>query len=89
MELRDANSLNGKVNRKKFEFTLLNNCTEPGRVIGYTREQALSLKSKKDKRSIELIRDGKSIEKFEVLEFREHRINRYPWVIKILKLRRM
>jgi hypothetical protein len=77
-----------RVSQPDFKFINFFLCTEPGRERWTNGEQSIDIKKGKDKDTLE-IRTPNRTERFTVLNYEEKRVDRYPWDIKILKLKRL
>ena len=79
-----------RVNSKKSLFIEnLFNCTEPGRVKRSADKETFSIKNANGQQVIEIKRGGKKVDRFQILELKESRVNKYPYDIKVLKLKRL
>lgn len=74
----------------KDDFKLINTllCSEPGSELWTKGRQSISVKRGKTKQILE-IKILEKKETFEILEYEEESVDRYPWDIKKLKLRRL
>lgn len=64
-------------------------CTEPGRVKRAQEKETFKLNKKGEAQEIEIRRGGKVIDKFKVVEYKEIKIETYPYDTKLLKLVRI
>jgi hypothetical protein len=95
--IQDINHFNGietcdivvlRVSKKEFKFIKTFLCTEPGRERWTNGKQTIKIRKGKSGQTIE-IKILDKVERFAVLDYKEERIDRYPWDIKKLKLRRL
>lgn len=77
-----------RVSKTDFKFVNTYLCTEPGRERWLTGKHRLKLKKSEGKQILE-IKVLNETERFDIIAYEEKRINRYPWDIKILALRRL
>ncbi len=77
-----------RISKKEFKFIKTFLCTEPGRERWTNGKQTINIRNGKDGQIIE-IKILDNVERFAVLDYKEERIDRYPWDIKKLKLRRL
>jgi lipoprotein-anchoring transpeptidase ErfK/SrfK len=64
-------------------------CTEPGRVTRSQEKETFKLNKKGGTQEIEIQRGGKTVEKFKVVEYKEVKIDSYPYDTKILRVQRI
>ena len=88
-ELKTCNLIVWKKENRKFEIQHINTCSEPGRAEKYNEKESFKLARKHGNQTIEIKRSGKTIDLFKILSYTEKRIERYPYDIKILKLKRI
>jgi hypothetical protein len=77
-----------RISEKEFKFIKTFLCTEPGRERWTNGTQSINIKKVKSGQVIE-IKILDKVERFSVLDYKEERIDRYPWDIKKLKLKRL
>ena len=88
-EIKTCSIVEWKKDKREFSIHFINICSEPGRAMTYDKKETIKLKSKNKNQIIEIIRGGKIIESFYVLNLEQKRIERNPYDIKILTLERM
>lgn len=76
------------ISSKKIKVKSLFACTEPGRVQTENGKETFNL-SKEPHQIITIKRSGKVIERFELMEFELLQVDRYPYEVKIIKLKRL
>lgn len=76
---------------EKFKFSVKNSflCTEPRRIINLPGKQRLTLSKQKEKQIIRINGNFEIRDTFVVLAYQEKEVNRYPWEVKTLKLKRI
>ena len=88
-EIETCNIVEWKKDKRKFSIRFINICSEPGRAMSYNEKETMQIKNKNKNQIIEIKRGRKIIESFFVLNLEEKRVNRNPYDIKILTLKRM
>jgi hypothetical protein len=77
------------INKRSFQEYSIFTCSEPGREFYSNTKESLSIKQKGNLQIIE-IRKGKFIKsQYLILEYQESRVDRYPYDVKKLKLKRI
>ena len=77
-----------RISESDFKFINSFICIEPGRESWTNGEQSIEVKKINGKQIIE-IKMSNMTERFDILNYVKQNIERYPWDIKILKLRRL
>jgi hypothetical protein len=77
-----------RVSKSEFKFVNTYLCSEPGTERTTNGKQTIRLFKQKSDQLIE-IKILDKVEKFKVLTYEEKRVNRYPWDIKVLRLKRV
>jgi hypothetical protein len=88
-EIKTCSLIVWKKDKRKFEIHSINTCSEPGRGRKYNEKETIKLSHKNGIQTIEIKRNGEAIDFFQVLNYSEESIDRYPYDIKILKLIRI
>ena len=78
-----------RVAKNDFKFINTYLCTEPGRERWITGKHTIKVRKLDGEKQIIEIKVLNKIERFEILNYEEKRVERYPWDIKILKLLRL
>ncbi len=87
-EIKTCNIINWKKGKRQFKIEYVQTCSEPGRAMTYNEKERIKLKKEKESQFIEITRNGELIDKFEIIRLEEKRIERNPFDIKILTLKR-
>jgi hypothetical protein len=77
-----------RVSKSDFKFINSYLCTEPGRERWTNGKQTIKIKKGKTGQTIE-IKVLDKVETFKIIDYKEERVERYPWDIKKLKLKRV
>ena len=77
-----------RIEKKKFCLVNMYTCSEPG-IETVPKQDAIYLRDEEEKQIIEINREDQRIDKFEVIEIKKSRVNRYPHDIKLLRLKRI
>lgn len=77
-----------RISKSDFKFINSYLCTEPGRERWTNGKQSIKIKKSKIGQTIE-IKILNKVETFEIIDYKEERVERYPWEIKKLKLKRV
>ncbi len=87
--IKTCSIIKWKKDRRKFSIYYLRTCSEPMRGMTYDEKETIRLKHKNGNQIIELRRSGKIIESFIILNMEVKEIDRNPYEIKILTLKRI
>ena len=74
--------------KKKISLQSLFACTEPGRISKSDLQETFKIVDCKDGQMIVLKRGKEEIDRFEIVSIEEERVDRYPYDIKRLTLKR-
>lgn len=77
-----------RISKSDFKFINSYLCTEPGRERWTNGKQSIKIKKGNVGQILE-IKILDKVERFSILDYKEERIDRYPWDIKKLKLKRL
>lgn len=87
--IKTCSIIEWKKDRRKFSIHYVRTCSEPMRAMQYNEKEKIRLKHKNGRQIIELKRSGKIIESFFILNLEVKEIDRNPYEIKILTLKRI
>ena len=88
-EIGTCDIIEWQKDKRKFSIHYINICSEPGRAFTYDIKETINLIDNDNNQIIEIRRDGKSIESFCVLSMKQKRVDRYPYDIKVITLKRI
>ena len=88
-EIKTCSIIEWKKDKRKFSIHFINICSEPGRAMTNNEKETIKLISKSKNQIIEIRRGGIIIESFYVLNLEKKRIDRNPYDIRILTLKRI
>lgn len=87
--LKTCNLVEWRVGKQQFMLVDIYTCTEPGRERVSNARETLRIRKKDGQQILEIINKEIGTDTFLILDLQERRVARYPWDIKVLKLKRI
>ena len=78
-----------KVEKRKFRLLNIFTCSEQGTVSYTSPREKLKLRNKDGQQILEIKKSGHVMDAFLIMEFKELEVQRYPWEIKVLSMKRI
>jgi hypothetical protein len=75
--------------KKDFKIEDLFACAEPGTIKTSGLKEKIKLITKNSEKIIEIYTNGSVTDRFIILKFESKEVDRYPWEIKILTIKRL
>jgi len=88
-EIKTCSLIVWKKAKRKFEIHYINTCSEPARGTKYNEKESIKIGKQNGIQTIEIKRNNRIIDFFHVINYKEERVERSPYDIKILTLKRI